>query len=483
VKKQIAAVILNVCRQYASDLFTNFDYIYSNCTKFIDSSATKNMEKSILIQALIFCSNEFPTFEMQSNFIAQYIKPIYEYFTNQNFTNALQNGHTFGQFMGLLSTNPNPLDLSNKKQIHYSITVLYGILKSIKFKTIDNDEQAKENLKLNGFIDPTTGHVKSPGFLICYQVFDYIIEMFKCFNMLHSIKDNDSLKSYLEMTEQVKLAVLGINTNNTNVDLTVETNEETSKNRLTIYNIFETTAQVIGAFLSKYKNEILLVQMNDQNYALIQRLGTAIFASFDDLPDFRKRSIVRYILKACLDRQIDNDRELIENNMLTVKLNELLLEYFLPTILNHITEKNKLYNDASHHQQQQQQQNGFNLHQQQQQQSDKERDDLVSEAEFTLFRREVVDIVRQFISGRQLIPPNSNANSGSNEPNSNDFDGGNNENDLNNIYNSNKLSTNVSADQNNSAINDMAAFILNRNQTIYESIVLFIFQGLYWQGN
>ena len=66
-----------------------------------------------------------------------------------------------------------------------------------------------------------------------------------------------------------------------------------------------------------------------------------MFTCYEQLPIFRVRSIVRYILKSCLISSTATSR-VVENNFCVVKVNEMFLEYFLPSIFSRISQANRI---------------------------------------------------------------------------------------------------------------------------------------------
>lgn len=59
---------------------------------------TTQMERSILIQALFFCSNESQSYDLQLSLIKQFITPIFEFFEANK--DSLANVDSFIQLIG-----------------------------------------------------------------------------------------------------------------------------------------------------------------------------------------------------------------------------------------------------------------------------------------------------------------------------------------------------------------------------------------------
>ena len=88
------------------------------------------MEKVILSQAVILFSNQIFSTEIQSALVIQFLNPIFEYFSSEQFNAAISSPESFVKYVGLDDRN-DAESISNRKKIFYYTNLLYGILKSI----------------------------------------------------------------------------------------------------------------------------------------------------------------------------------------------------------------------------------------------------------------------------------------------------------------------------------------------------------------
>lgn len=115
------------------------------------------------------------------------------------------------------------------------------------------------------------------------------------------------------------------------------------------------------------------------------KFGECVLSSLSDLPPFRIRSIIRYVLKTCLT-VVNFDREIMQRNVLLVKLNQVMFEYFLPCALSKINELNAYYKNLGLSQE-------HDLTNNKQLQTQ-----IAEENQFVLMSREFVDLIRVFFT-------------------------------------------------------------------------------------
>ena len=239
-----------------------------------------------------------------------------------------------------------------------------------------------------------------------------------------------------------------------------------------MYNTYDTLNQVLSLYMMKFKNELLLTEVSPHNMEFIYRFGEAIFSGFNDLPTFRIRSLIRYTLKTCMT-VLAFDRALLTKNYTLLKLNQVILEYFLPAILARVNDLNKYYinlkaSDALDGE------------------ADKENDDqdellntqIIEENQFILLCRDVIDFVRVFVlqssmPGKEAVTASSNGDE-PNEVNENIEDIGE------------MMENNTNAGRecaNPHQINELAVYLMKTSKIIYQSTLLCLFAGLNWSDS
>lgn len=218
-----------------------------------------------------------------------------------------------------------------------------------------------------------------------------------------------------------------------------------------VYNTYDTLNQLIALYISKFKKELLLVDISsNQSYLdFLYKFGDALFTSLNDLPNFRVRYLIRYVLKSCLT-SISFDKELIiiHKNSFILKLNELILEYFLPSIFARINQSNKIFNQRN-------EDNYLNMNKELQNQ-------IIEENQYILMCRDLVDLVRNFLNFSQTGESKTDETTEEEQ-------------------NQEMLVENVLAkDSQSGQISELAIYLLKNNKIIYQSIILCLFDGLNW---
>jgi hypothetical protein len=154
------------------------------------------MEKSILIQGLVYLSNEFGSATSQLSLIRQFIVPILEFF--QTSSVSIGNVESFIKFTGAdCSTDSATTTTFNRKMIFFYVNCLFGILKCITF------------IPPGGNYDNSGLSVEQSSLFI--QLFEFLIQLLRSFNSLHTAAYQHVVnRELLDMTDSAKLMILGM---------------------------------------------------------------------------------------------------------------------------------------------------------------------------------------------------------------------------------------------------------------------------------
>lgn len=457
VRRQCLANILNICRSYTKWIKNLFDLIYAQITQFLtqSESTTVQMEQIILMETLVYCSNELQSYQKQAEFISSQLLSIKNFLLSAELITAIDSVENFILFVGLANHNL-PNGLQNRKQIFYAINALFGILKCVQIP--DGDET---KLVSGGFMDTLTKQVRNPAFPIYSSILEVNLKLLKCFNLLHSQQTSSTFdpnyKDCLQMTENVKNVSLGIQYQQDSKHLEVDSSlYDVDRVQMFIYNTYDTLCQLLGLYFTKFKSELLWVQVNDSNVDFVYKYGDALFSCFDSLPDYRLRSITRYILRGLLESGSPKDHL---NSTLYFKMNEILFEYFYSSMLNRISTKNKFYSDLS---------------------TDDTRpelthkqleDQVIEENQFILLCRDHADLLRQFFSFNTQLGSSISAIPHPDENETPEF-----------IVDVSAKPKHTST-SNLLPMSELAIHLLKANQTIYQSVLLTLFEGLCWSDS
>ena len=486
LKRQIVSNILNICRKYASSLKAINEEIYYKSMCIISNEHSTQIERVIFIQSLIYCSNESNTYDAQAAFIDQFISPISKFFSSDDFQNALHNIQLFIKYFGFDEGINTEMNLTNaslqkRRQMFYFVNVLYSILKSVR----NTEESTMENIEIqnlsnSGFLDSKTNRLRNPAFASYIQVLEVILQFLKSMNIMHSKELRNCMKAeYLEMTESAKSVALGTNqqisSSAVSTSLHCETNIMSSESEkvsdkvlMFYYNVYEMLNQLVPLYFLKFKNELLLNEATEINLQFINKIGDALFSNFNELPDFRIRFICKYTLKAALTFHFKP--EYIEKDYVIVRINEILLQFFLPSILTRINTKIKYFQVLKEESKSKPESDVDT-------ESPSIQNQIIEENQFILMCRDLVELLRLFL----------NFSSGAiNKPLAQEFDEFNNEkNDMNQneleIDSSPKALENLNP--NKIHISELAVHLLKNNKIIFQSTILLLFEGLNWSDS
>ena len=527
VRRHFAAMILNICRNYTKKVKQFFEFIYLNVNNLLNETTGNavfayekegqtaiasnkvltQMEQIIFIESLIYCSNEFNSFDMQTQFLNQNLNSIKEFFFfNTEFLKSIENINYFALFTGLTSQvtgEQNILiqkeaSLINRKQIFYSVNALFGVLKCVQVPVITDalTVERKNELIASGYFDISTNSIRNPAFSFYIQLFEHLIKLLKCFNMLHldGFKETflNEYKGCLQMTDAMKTLSLGMAQQAGSYDAKhIDVSEisqtsatyESDKLLMFIYNTYDTLNQLISLYFSNFKHEFLLVPVNDANTEFAFKFGEAVFTCFNELPDYRMRTIIRYVLKCLLESGVMCSNEQVKSELFVVRLNQMVFEYFLPSILVRINEKNKYFKQLNDALQQQQQdiENDNGINQSPELTEKQIEGQIIEENQFTLMCRDLVDLVKTFFNfSTSAAGIGQQAKAESNNENICD--------------DAEQIDENLERDENidtmkapsassTSPISELAVYLLNNSQIIYQGILLILFEGLCWNDS
>ncbi len=222
VRRQLLAILLNICRTYTTKIKNLFNFLYEKLSSLLKLCTNlTQMEQILIIEILIYLSNEFNSYELQGNFIEQNMSSVREFFcTNQEFLQSLENVETFAKFIGLdgdQSRDPVASEkaTSNRKQIFYALNALYGVLKCIQVKEVNPEN--KEFLSQCGFLQQNSltkqFFSRNPAFKLYKSLFEPLYKLLKSFNLLHNPEIAKQFSHVytdcLTMTESAKYVALG----------------------------------------------------------------------------------------------------------------------------------------------------------------------------------------------------------------------------------------------------------------------------------
>jgi hypothetical protein len=186
------------------------------------------------------------------------------------------------------------------------------------------------------------------------------------------------------------------------------------------------------------------------------------FSIAKKVPDFRMRQIIRYTLKSGLSFNIKS--EYIEKNYVLVKLNELLLEYFLPSVLTKINIKIKHLKSLKDENSSQYLECNANS---ESVASSNIQAQIIEENQFVLMCRDVVELLRLFL--------NVSVGSGLNGEGVDEF--GASGVDRGEDMEEEKSGRVENQNPNQIVLSELAGHLLKKNKVIFQATILLLFEG------
>ncbi|ESO90188.1 hypothetical protein LOTGIDRAFT_192362 [Lottia gigantea] len=218
VRQHACSIIVKICKQYPSLIFPAFDSLYTHIKHISnDPEQLSQMEKTILLEAILLISNEFNNFEKQSAFIQEILAPVRELWMSKEFTQAFLSPDMFMSYVGLdqAAVEPSSADTCgiNRSHISYCAHTILGVIN--RSKCPDNLQIAEQG----GFVIGTstvTGQpiLRNPATSHILELFHNFIVLLKTLNGLWlpeylRLRHPDFEKAY-DLLEVDKLAILGI---------------------------------------------------------------------------------------------------------------------------------------------------------------------------------------------------------------------------------------------------------------------------------
>nr|AMN88365.1 XPO5 [Mytilus galloprovincialis] len=298
VRQHACSIVVKISKQYTDLIFPVFDQLYTHIKEIgRDSEQLSQMEKCILMEALILVSNKFCNFEKQSAFIDEMLKPVKDLWISQDFKEAFWSTEKFMSYIGVdrAPVEPSSADTCgiNRSHISCCINTILAVMKRSKWP--DNPQEASNG----GFVmcslqdgtvvyrNPATSHVS--------LLLENLLYLMKTMNALYHPdylqgRHPEFTKSY-EMNEIEKLTILGIPP--PCVDLTQSVDSKKPVDRMQIFlttthdnscHILGNAGQCLGYEFYKEPN-------------LSQLLLNTVFTNLQNLPDFRTKLIIRVFVK------------------------------------------------------------------------------------------------------------------------------------------------------------------------------------------
>ncbi|CAG2217281.1 XPO5 [Mytilus edulis] len=217
VRQHACSIVVKISKQYTDLIFPVFDQLYTHIKEIgRDSEQLSQMEKCILMEALILVSNKFCNFEKQSAFIDEMLKPVKDLWISQDFKEAFWSTEKFMSYIGVdrAPVEPSSADTCgiNRSHISCCINTILAVMKRSKWP--DNPQESSNGGFVMCSLEDGTIVYRNPATSHVSLLLENLLYLMKTMNALYHPdylqgRHPEFTKSY-EMNEIEKLTILGI---------------------------------------------------------------------------------------------------------------------------------------------------------------------------------------------------------------------------------------------------------------------------------
>ncbi|XP_053405652.1 exportin-5-like [Mercenaria mercenaria] len=298
VRQHACSILVKICKQYQDLVFPVFDELFNHIQSISnDPDQLSQMERCILMEAMILISNKFNNFEKQSSFIEEVTKPVKEFWSSEEFKIAFWSTDKLMSYVGLdqAPVEPSSADTCgiNRSHISYCIHTILAVIKRSKWP--DDVQIAKDGGFVIGTAKNGDSIMRNPATVHITCLLENVLALLKAMNMLFCeefmrLRHPDYSKAY-DLPDNEIHSLLGIpqpHVDNTSLTMSRQPIER-MQNFLTIsyeicFHILGNAGQCLGSEFYAIPN-------------LAQSMIQTVLSNLDVVPDYRLRPIIRVFLK------------------------------------------------------------------------------------------------------------------------------------------------------------------------------------------
>ncbi|KAM4772449.1 exportin-5 [Rhinophrynus dorsalis] len=297
VRRHACSSIIKICRDYTPLVLPYFDLIYTHVKKLLQEELLTQMEKCVVMEAVVLVSNHFKNFERQSTFLAELLSPLVSIWLSEEVQRAISCPDEFIAFIGADKLRDQQVQQDvcwlNRSQITFCVSGILGLMKRACWP--QNPEEAKAGGFLFGYTPSGSPIYRNPISAEVLKFLDGVCTLVRTLNNLYLPdivqKMGDHYASTLDMLNVDKLSALGLL--QPVLDLYHAPVYKTLSERLKIFltTLYDNSYTILG-------QGGLSLQMDFYSVPdLASRLINSTFTNLDHVPDFRLRRVVRVFLK------------------------------------------------------------------------------------------------------------------------------------------------------------------------------------------
>ncbi|KAH9505187.1 Exportin-5 [Bulinus truncatus] len=296
VRVHACSVLVKICKNYPGLLLPEFRHLYDS-VKQLDSDREQlsQMEKIILIEALIIVSNQFHDFSRQAAFIEEVIAPVKEMWSSEDFNRAFGSAEYFMDYVGLnkAAVEPSSADTCgiNRSHITYCINTILAVIKRSQWPDELNVAQR------GGFVVAANACnvLRNPATPYIIPLLYNLLTLLKTTCCLFKqeylqLRHNDFIRAY-DLTEHDRLNILGIPPVCVDNSDSLVYRHPLERMQNFISTVFDYGFHILGNASQCLGSDFYCVQ--GLSRVIIQNL----VVNFNLLPDFRARALIRNFVK------------------------------------------------------------------------------------------------------------------------------------------------------------------------------------------
>ncbi|XP_053683360.1 exportin-5 [Sabethes cyaneus] len=299
-RRHAASLMVKIAHKYPLLLLPIFDQINTSVHNLIrQHGQLSNVEQVTLLEALLLISNHFCDYERQSNFVVEITRDGVALW--MHLAPIIKNAHTFIDFVGLNkppvqpgSNVPDPYNV-NRGQILYALNLILGVIKRCSWP--DDPDRCSRGGFVVALTESGNPICRNPATSHVVPLLPHILALMRVFNELWKPDAMAAVHEYFKsangMQEHEKKQLLGVSSVLQDpLDPSVK-RPPTAYERMQTFlsQTFEHCYHMMGAAGPSLGRDLYALP------GIADALIGSIFASLENVPDFRLRVLVRVFFK------------------------------------------------------------------------------------------------------------------------------------------------------------------------------------------
>ncbi|XP_011176938.1 exportin-5 [Zeugodacus cucurbitae] len=299
LRRHAASLMVKLGHKYPLLLLPVFDQINSHVRALLEDprQALNKMERTTLQEALLLISNHFCDYERQTVFVSNIMKDTLPHWPT--FAEVFKSPYTFIQFVGLdkpavtpIQSDPHSL---NRGHMLDALNVVLAVIKRCTWP--DDPDRASRGGFVVGFTELGNPICRNPATPHVIPLLPHILALMRVLNELYRPQAmsllSEDFRNVYTLLEHEKKTLLGVCTPPADpLDPTVKKMTSTvDRIQQFMSLLYESCYHMMGSAGPSLGRDLYQLQ------GIADALINSVFASLEDVPDYRLRPIVRVFFK------------------------------------------------------------------------------------------------------------------------------------------------------------------------------------------